>query len=161
MWDALFLKPGTKILGSTNEAGYAYRLNWAYATTPAVMTDVTFKGLQTTDVAVNVRSLPSTFYPIVGALAKDTLYPITQVSTNAVDGFFWVKTELGYAAKVASVSIVDILTPEQELQRQLDEANKVIAEQESEITKLSNDLNTATNELNSFTTVSTVLYEKK
>mgnify|MGYP001809863995 FL=1 len=164
MWDAVYLRPGTQILKGS-DAGYAYKDKWAYATTPANMVDIAQKGIKTADLAVNMRELPSTFYGTVGALPKNSLIPITQISTNFVDGFQWVKVEydgiIGYSAVVASVQIVDILTTEEKLALALKEALAVIAQQKQTIDDLNKQVSEKDAELQSYSQVATVLYEKK
>ena len=170
-WEAFYLKPGTPIIKGSDE-GYAYKDKWVYAKVPATMATVTNKGLKTTTTAVNVREQASTMYPVIAQLPINQVIDILEESTNIVDGFKWVKVYIngmyGYSAVVASVSIVDVLTPEQILQKKLDEANATIAKQttaisakDSEIGSLKTQNATLDLQVKSFVPIATPLYEKK
>jgi len=170
-WEAFYLKPGTAIVKGSDE-GYAYKDKWVYATVPATMMTVANKGVKTGDVAVNVREQASTMYPVIAQLPKNQVIDILEESTNIVDGFKWVKVYInghyGYSAMVASVSIVDVLTPEQILQKKLDEANATIAKQNSAIALKDASIATLTQQnvaldtqVKSFSAVTKTLYEKK
>lgn len=179
VWDACYLRPGTQIIGQSNPAGYAYKPNWAYA--PAIPVVVTAnmvatvnKGVKTGTTQVRVRSTPDTSGAQVALLPINSTLPITQMSTNQIDGFTWIKVKVGaiegYSALVASIKVVDVApptTPLEDAQAQLVEANKRVMALTNQLTALTVQSQTLTSTMNalkievaSFKPVTKVVYEK-